>query len=143
MALEIIVDSLEKKPYWTKGIKRLRLNVGDYTTKSLHNVYHIERKSLQDLYGTLTKGKIRFLNEIHRARRANIKMEIVVEGTKLAFMNKQWPNGHMRDCPSETLERRLNDIERMGCAVYWCSSRGAAKYRVHRMLKQKEKLYES
>lgn len=141
--MTIIFDSLEKKPYWEAGrlCKRQRLNVGDYTTKELLGIYHIERKSLQDLYGTLTKGKIRFYNEILRAKRAGIKLDIVVEGSYADFYNKRWPHGHERDCPSEKLQERIRNVERLGAEIFWCSSRAAAKHKIKKMLEKKEKLY--
>lgn len=60
--MTILVDTREQKPYW--DINRTTLIVGDYTTKKLKNIYHIERKSLQDLYGTLTSGNNRFKYEL-------------------------------------------------------------------------------
>jgi len=138
----IIVDNREKKPYWGKEeCQHQRLNVGDYTTSALFGIYHIERKSLQDLYGTLTKGKIRFLNEIHRAKRSRIKLEIVVEGSELDFYNKKWPHGQMRDCPAETLKVRIWHIKRLGVSIHWCSTRAAAKHKVKSLLKSKESLF--
>jgi ERCC4-type nuclease len=61
------------------------LHVGDYGAAfSENHVYRVvfERKSIADLFGTLTFGYDRFRRQIFRAEKAGIKMIIVVEGTK-------------------------------------------------------------
>jgi len=64
--------------------ERVPLPVGDYSCE-FKNGYQcpvcFERKSLNDLFGTLSKGYDRFKREIERAKSLDIKLIIVIEGT--------------------------------------------------------------
>jgi len=83
------IDSREKAPlefkhkYITDTIVH-KLDVGDYRSiyeNGKQSRIVIERKSIGDLYGTLTKGYGRFRKEIERAREANIYLVICIEGS--------------------------------------------------------------
>lgn len=71
--LKIVVDTREKKPYTFKGhiIKRRALESGDYSLLGYTKKIIIERKSLADLFGTITvkKNLIRFTKELERLRK--------------------------------------------------------------------------
>ena len=141
--MTIYVDTREKLPYWTgPKIVRRALLVGDYTTESLQGIYHIERKSLEDLYGTLTAGKIRFLRECLRAKKAGVKMEMVIEGRITDFMALKFKGGNYRECPPHLLERRIRTITATYSIVFhWCSNRQTAKRLVRTLLVAKERYY--
>lgn len=109
--MTILVDTREQKPFF-RGAKRKTLNVGDYTTTKLLNKFHIERKSLLDLYGTLTKGNTRFKYELFRAAYHQIILEVYVEGSRKDFVNKNFPRGQERLFTSEGLERLLCTFEK-------------------------------
>lgn len=85
--MKIIADTREQKvlefthPYITE-IKREKLDVGDYGVE--FNDGHIppvffERKSLEDLVGSLSKGYKRFRKEIIRAKESNVLLVILIE----------------------------------------------------------------
>lgn len=63
-------------PTETIGLKfgDYRLNDDDFTRKLV-----IERKTLEDFYGTLTKDKIRFLRELDRAKEQGFYLIVLVE----------------------------------------------------------------
>ena len=67
---KIIVDTREQKPYTFRGytVRRRALKSGDYSLLGHTNKIIIERKSLADLYGTITQRKnlIRFKKELKR-----------------------------------------------------------------------------
>jgi len=133
----ILVDSREQKPYW-KGSQcaKTALIVGDYATYDSLNKFHIERKSLQDLYGTITKGHLRFKKEIERARHNKIRLEVVVEGTKKQFENKDWSGGSSRLVKGETLVKIINSISKNHkLKIHWCSTRSSAKAKTFKLLK--------
>lgn len=137
----IFVDSREQLPYW-KGSKAAKtaLLVGDYTTFYLMGKYHIERKSLVDLYGTVTKGHYRFKKEILRAKFAKIKLEVVVEGSKKDFKLKKFYKGEDRLVEGETLIKIVDSIERKHkIKFHWCSTRDAARKKVLSLLRQRDK----
>lgn len=141
----IIVDSREQLPYWSgRECAKATLIVGDYTTAILFNRFHIERKSPQDLYGTITKGNWRFKNELFRARDRNIRMAVYVESSKRAFINKEFPKGDERKFPSTGLEKIIRTLEtKYELEFVWCSNREAAKRRVELRLKKEERLTSS
>lgn len=108
--MQVIVDTREQLPLF-EGERRT-LIVGDYTTKKLFNKYHIERKSLQDLYGTLTKGNQRFKRALFRAAYHRISIVVYVEGTYDAFINKRFPKGSERKFSKEGLEKLVAAFEK-------------------------------
>lgn len=60
------------------------LNVGDYTAITdcgFQFPMVFERKSIADLFGTLSKGYERFKKEIERSKEQNIQLIIIVEGS--------------------------------------------------------------
>jgi len=91
-----IIDTREQKPLPLTPALKKKLEVGDYSTKKLEGIFHIERKSLLDLYGTLTASNNRFKYELFRAAYYSIKIEVVVEGTYDDFINKRFPKGDER-----------------------------------------------
>lgn len=83
--MEVIIDSRERKPlqFNFPTIKEC-LPVGDYRAKfnngNLSSVI-FERKSIGDLYGTLSQGYDRFRREIGRSSELNLSIKIIVEGS--------------------------------------------------------------
>ncbi len=121
--MKIITDTREQKPLFKKTIFR-KLEVGDYTTTKLENKFHIERKSLSDLYGTLTVGNTRFKYELFRAEHFRIKMEVFIEGSFDDFINKRFPKGEERKFTSQGLERLVKTFERKYFLKFvWCKTR--------------------
>ncbi len=124
--MKIYVDNREQRPILDGEPKTL--NVGDYTTKLLFNKFHIERKSLSDLYGTLTTGNSRFKYELFRAAWHSINIEVHVEGTFDDFINKRFAKGNERKFPSEGLERLIKTFEkRYFLKFYFHAGRPASK----------------
>lgn len=82
----IIVDSREQRPIVFKcETIRKGLKFGDYGaffSKEYQCPVVFERKGIGDLFGTLTQGYDRFKKEIFRAKEANFKLIIAIEGTK-------------------------------------------------------------
>lgn len=64
----IVCDTREQRPYFLNDgpcvVKKL--DAGDYSIVGLEAVVAIERKSLQDFWGCLTKGRERFERELAR-----------------------------------------------------------------------------
>lgn len=88
--MRMIVDTREQKPLDIRPggtISEVRVEAlpfGDYgaeweTGKQMPVV--IERKSIPDLWGTMTTGYDRFKREMERAREAKFKMVLVIEGS--------------------------------------------------------------
>lgn len=91
--LKIICDTREQRPYsfdrWPVEVVRSGLTCGDYSLQGLENRISIERKSLQDLIGTISRGRERFHRELARARRLHY-FAVVVEGTLQDIAEKRY-----------------------------------------------------
>ncbi|MBN2498269.1 MAG: ERCC4 domain-containing protein [Deltaproteobacteria bacterium] len=62
----VVVDSREQAPYYYPGAVVRGLKTGDYSLEGHEDQIAIERKSLSDLYGSLTWGRERFARECER-----------------------------------------------------------------------------
>jgi DNA excision repair protein ERCC-4 len=91
--MEIICDTREQKPLWTKNIIREKLEVGDYSIKGYKDKFAIERKSLSDLFGTLGKGHKRFKKELERAKTYEY-FAIVIDGSYSSCLNKDFEGSY-------------------------------------------------
>jgi len=85
----ITVDSREQAPLDFSGIEEVDkvevagLAFADYSAIIGGKVVPLvfERKSLQDLFGTLGAGHDRFKRELERAKQADFKLILMIEGT--------------------------------------------------------------
>jgi len=86
--MKIIVDTREQLPldfqhhYITEVIRR-KCEVGDYGCQledGHETPIYFERKSVSDLFGTLSSGYKRFKKEIIRAKENKILLIIIIEG---------------------------------------------------------------
>ena len=86
----ILQDTREQQPLKFKTDNVLTevmietLSVGDYSvryTNGLSCPVVFERKSLTDLYGTMTGGYPRFKREIQRAKDNKLELVLIIEGT--------------------------------------------------------------
>ena len=63
----ILVDTREQDPLAFSFPSEIgTLSTGDYSVKGLEEDFSVERKSLSDLYGSLTSGRDRFRRELQR-----------------------------------------------------------------------------
>jgi len=96
--IQILIDSREQKPLLFENNKVESIDIvclpyGDYRAK-LDDGYLpsivFERKSISDLFGTLSKGYERFKKEINKAKKDNVQLIIIIEGTltKISKGNK-------------------------------------------------------
>lgn len=66
----LLVDTREQKPLRFSHLpaESATLYTGDYSVRGLEEVFAVERKSLADLAGSLTRERDRFMKEMHRLR---------------------------------------------------------------------------
>ena len=66
----LLVDTREQKPLAFSHLpaESATLYTGDYSVKGLEECFSVERKSLADLAGSLTRERDRFMREMHRLR---------------------------------------------------------------------------
>lgn len=143
--MTILIDTREQKEIKFKGTcQRIKLDVGDYTTNKLHGKFHIERKSPQDLYGTVCNGKnhMRFRRMLQRAEDSKTIVCMFVECKKTKFVNLKWKGGSERNMKPHILEKIINTISsRYELEFVWCANRASmAKLLNARLVKEELKL---
>jgi DNA excision repair protein ERCC-4 len=79
----ILIDSREQTPlpFTRLRAERATLLTGDYSVKGLERSFSVERKSLDDLAGSLTAGRDRFTREMERLRGYEFRRLLIV-GTR-------------------------------------------------------------
>lgn len=104
----ILIDTREQLPYAFQQIpyrggetvvvrhRFATLPSGDYSLEGLENEIAIERKSLADLFGTLSRGRDRFTRELERLAKFSFSA-VVVEAALGDILNPQrshpeWPS---------------------------------------------------
>ena len=145
--LTIIIDTREQLPLWqvtAGGCVRMKLEVGDYTTLKLYGKAHIERKSPQDLYQTITSGHNRFRKEILRSQELNIELPIFVECSLRRFVNKTFKRGNTLKVPGTTLCKIINTLKsRYDLDFVWCKNREDMRKKVIEWLTKKQANYKA
>lgn len=123
----IIVDTREQLPLWDPEffeVKEQKLDEGDYTTEELHNVAHAERKSPNDLYGSIIQGHERFRNELIRAQQKGIKLAVFVECPAEMFFRKRFDGAWRLKAPGQTLRKIVGTLTvKYNIEFIWCEDR--------------------
>lgn len=67
---KLIIDTREQTPLaFTHLVSTTgTLQSGDYSAEGLEDIFCVERKTVADLAGSLTRGRDRFMREMHRLR---------------------------------------------------------------------------
>lgn len=135
--VKIIVDTREQKPLFRgKNTIRRKLDEGDYNIEALEKYIIIERKTLEDLYGSIIKGHIRFADELNRARLKNKKIYVVVEGLKQDFLTKNFPGGYYCKLNPKVLAKIISTMEeKYFINIVWCNNVVVARLMVREILK--------
>ena len=83
----IVTDTREQTPLYFTHLRseRATLASGDYSVRGLEEVFSVERKSMADLIGSLTRERARFMREMHRLRGFQFARLLIV-GTELELM---------------------------------------------------------
>jgi len=105
---EIIVDTREQNPLMIPtATRRDTLKVGDYRLEDKYDQdICIERKSLGDFCGTMSKGRERFERELDRAVDAGIYVVMLVESpiqAALTYDDKDHPLYYMRHVKASSI----------------------------------------
>jgi ERCC4-type nuclease len=88
----IIIDTREQHPLLFAGRETIRrkLSEGDYNIEELIPYIVLERKTLNDFYGSIITGHKRFKDEIIRSRIQGKTFYIFLEGTIKEFISLKW-----------------------------------------------------
>ena len=120
----IIVDTREQTPLQFLNLPCIvaGLTTGDYTVRGLEDDLCIERKSLPDLYGSLTSGRERFMRELHRMRSYNFARLLIIGSEHEISQGSR----HAKGINPKAILHSLAAIEARGVPVVFASSTSAA-----------------
>ena len=113
----------ERFPNWIAGTQRQCLKTGDYTVKGLEAKITIERKTLEDLVGTLTANRKTFIRECQRMEHFHRKV-IVIE-TTLARLKSRY--AHSDAHPNAIFGTLVAIQERFGIQTMFAATRELAE----------------
>jgi len=138
---QIIVDSREQKPFNFEEhtLIESKLEYGDY---SLHpnNKLAVERKSLSDLFGTLSGGRERFEKEIERAKKLEGYIVVIVESTlnNMMYQKQKFSkaSGDFIAHNMRQLLRKYNNLQ-----FVFCDGKEEAKNRTLEILSMDENIF--
>lgn len=146
--LEILVDAHERYPYRFAGqqarVVKRGLNCGDYAVAVDDRVVcAVERKSIEDLVGSLTSGRLRYaVAELAALPRAAVVVEAgysrvfavkymrgatIADG--LAELQIRWPNVPIVHCETRKLAEEWT-YRYLAAAHAWARDEGAAQARI-------------
>lgn len=128
----IIVDTREKQPWmflkYGHEVRVGTLKTGDYSLAG-HSLA-IERKSLADLYGSMTAGRLRFYNELRRLGDLGFAA-LVVEADEMIV---EMGSGRTSVSPG----RMLRTLYAWCCAfriqLHFCANRAEAERKAYRLM---------
>jgi ERCC4-type nuclease len=139
----ILIDTREQRPVLFDKVgdpdfpdftyEFASLKTGDYSIKSMstpdcqHSIC-IERKSLEDLFQTLGRGRKRFERELSRMAEFDYS-EIVIEGDLKAIFQDPPPITQMR--PKSVYRSLIALSQRYGVSVWPCPNRSFASKHIY------------
>jgi len=116
----IITDTREQTPLWTDHVAALK--TGDYSILGFENKIAIERKSLIDLFGTLTHGHERFRKELARAEDMDY-FAIVIDGSLTKCLSKSFKGGKFTKMSGHVILKILCTLSvKYGVRFYFCNN---------------------
>ncbi len=136
--MKILVDSREQHPFPFQGehykdvqIERATLPTGDYSLAGLTDMVAIERKSIDDLVGCLTRERERFERELARARGLELFC-VVVEASW-----EELSRGQFRSkMTAKSACQSVIAMQARGTPFFFAGSRPAAEYFSYSLLQK-------
>jgi ERCC4-type nuclease len=135
--MKIVIDSREQRPYsfsaWPEvEVFQGSLQTGDYSLAGLTDRAALERKSLDDLAGTLTAGRERFAAECQRGRGLDL-FGLVIEGTLDDIMSHHYQS---RVQPQSLVQTLAAWSVRYGFSVWFAGDRQKGEFLVYSILQK-------
>jgi ERCC4-type nuclease len=142
--MQIIIDTREQLPLCFEGheVVRKKLDEGDYNEITLIPYIVIERKTLQDFYGSIIQGHRRFKDEIVRSRLQSKTFYVFLEGTLKEFYSLKWSARRLRMRIAVLIKIVTSMQEKYQLIVVECSSREEMATRIIQTIETNKKLYE-
>lgn len=136
--MNILVDNREGKAFTFQGdryenveVQTGTLSTGDYSIAGLEHRIAVERKSLPDLIGSISRGRDRFERELQRARGLDAFM-VVVESP---FSELVAGNYRSRMQPKAATQTIYSFMARYRCSFHFADNRVWAEYATYNFLR--------
>lgn len=122
--LTIIVDSREQCPYLFTGHSTVvkGLSIGDYGLLNCPDIA-IERKSINDLIGSLSKGRERFEKELRKGAQLPY-FALVIEASLSDLANGRYVSNML---PKSVVQTLLSWSLKYGTHIFFCENREYAE----------------
>lgn len=123
----LIVDTREQTPLMFRHLEATRgtLQSGDYSVAGLEEEFAVERKSVADLVGSVTRDRDRFSRELHRLRGFRWKYLLIV-GTEMELARLA-AQGRVKN-PLQVKNSILAFSTRYGLQSVWVDNPDAAAH---------------
>lgn len=120
----LLIDTREQTPlaFWHLESKPATLQSGDYSAEGIEELFAVERKTIADLAGSLTRGHDRFMREMHRLRGFQCKYLLII-GTEREF-NELVRKGRAR--VNQILHSLMAIQARYGVHIAWVNTSAEA-----------------
>ena len=117
--MKVVIDSREQLPYEFEDSITRTLQTGDYSLFGYEDQITVERKTKADAYGTIGRGRTRFLKELERLSEIDYSA-IVVEASLSNFVE---PPRFSQLNPKSAINSLLAWSIRYGVHVYFADNR--------------------
>ena len=118
--MKILIDSREQKPYeFSTPTETATLPTGDYSISGASHLVAIERKSVDDLIGSLTRHRDRFEMELHRGMALSYFC-LVIESSLMDLSNGHYTS---RMNPKAAIQTLLTFSVRYGLPIFFAGNR--------------------
>lgn len=124
----IVQDTREQNGLFKEGQCVIAtLHTGDYSIQGCEETFSIERKSLADLFSTLSGGHDRFKKEIARSLELEY-FAIVVEGSWTSMVGKTFHGAKYSKMPGSVIAKIITTIHiKYKVPVFFAQSRAEAR----------------
>ena len=117
--MKVVIDTREQLPYEFEDSITRTLQTGDYSIFGYENQITVERKSKADAYGSIGRGRTRFVKELERLSEIDYSA-IVVEASLSNFVE---PPQFSQLNPKSAINSLLAWSIRYGVHVYFADNR--------------------
>ena len=117
--MKVVIDTREQLPYEFEDSIIRTLQTGDYSLFGYEDQITVERKTKADAYGTIGKGRTRFIKELERLREIDYSA-IVVEASLSNFVE---PPRFSQLNPKSAINSLLAWSIRYGVHIYFADNR--------------------
>ena len=117
--MKVVIDTREQLPYEFEDSITRTLQTGDYSIFGYENQITVERKSKADAYGSIGRGRTRFVKELERLSEIDYSA-IVVEASLSNFVE---PPRFSQLNPKSAINSLLAWSIRYGVHIYFADNR--------------------